>query len=112
MIKYSYPVVFSNGFSEFGDWLATLGIPFPHFMAYLAKGGEFLGGVLLTVGFLTRIGSFLILANMLVAVLVVSRGMIFTGGELAFGYLLIALMIFLTGPDKWSLDQLLQQQKV
>lgn len=107
MIKYSYPVVLNNDFHSFGDWLATLNIPLPHFMAYVSKGGEFLGGIMLTLGAATRIGAFLILANMTVAVLVAGHGLIFSGSELAFSYWVIALMIFLNGPDRWSVDQLL-----
>ncbi len=111
MIKHSYPVVLENGFMEFGDWLSSMGIPLPHFMAYLAKGGEFFGGILLATGFMTRIGALCIFSNMLVAVLVANHGAIFSKAELPFDYLLIALMIFLNGPDKMSLDHL-QTKKV
>jgi len=104
MIKHSYPVILENGFSDFGDWIGSLGVPFPHFMAYLAKGGEFLGGIMLATGFFTRVGAFLIIVNMIVAVTVANSGAIFTKAELPFDYLLIALVIFLFGPGKWSID--------
>lgn len=107
MVNYSYPVVVGNGFHGFGDWLATLGIPLPHLMAYVAKGGEFIGGILLACGIITRLGAFLIMANMIVAVTVAGKGMIFSGAELAFCYLLVAMMIFLNAPDAWSVDHLI-----
>ncbi|MEQ9168503.1 MAG: DoxX family protein [Fulvivirga sp.] len=110
MMKHSYPVIAENGFSEFGDWIGSLGVPLPYFMAYIAKGGEFLGGALLAAGFLTRVGAFLIFVNMVVAVTVASDSAIFTKAELPFGYLLIALAIFLHGPDRWSIDNRLKQQ--
>lgn len=111
MMKHSYPVIAENGFSEFGDWIGSLGVPLPYFMAYIAKGGEFLGGALLATGFLTRIGAFLIFVNMTVAVTVASDSAILTKAELPFGYLLVALTVFLYGPSKWSVDHWLANRK-
>lgn len=111
MIKYSFPVVQNNTFMDFGNWLGSMEIPFPHIMAYLSKGGEFLAGILLTAGLFTRVGTVIIFINMLVAILVVNGSAIFSKGELPFGYLLIALVIFLQGPGKWSVDHWLLKIK-
>ena len=111
MIKHSYPVVLNNGFAEFGDWLKSMNIPMPYIMAYLAKCGEFFGGIMLALGFLTRIGALLILINMIVAVSVVSHFTIFSEAELAFDYLLIALTIFLFGPGQLSIDYFISNKR-
>ncbi|MEZ4972857.1 MAG: DoxX family protein [Cyclobacteriaceae bacterium] len=107
MVKYSFPVVFNNGFTEFGDWLGSMNFPLPYFLAYCAKGGEFIGGILLVLGLFTRISSVFIMINMVVAALIVGQAKIFEGAELAFTYLLIATMVFLLGPDRLSLDTIL-----
>jgi len=112
MIKHSYPVILENGFSDFSDWLKSMNIPLPYLMAYLSKGGEFFGGILLATGFFTRIGAFFIMTNMMVAVLVANHGTIFTKAELPFDYFLISLMIFLFGSDKLSLDHFLSSKKI
>ncbi|HEY7303927.1 MAG TPA: DoxX family protein [Bryobacteraceae bacterium] len=44
-------------------------VPFPHLMTYFVSGVEFVGGCLLTVGFLSSLACVALLANMLVAIL-------------------------------------------
>ncbi len=111
MVKYSFPVVFNNGFAEFGDWLGSMNFPLPYLLAYLAKGGEFIGGILLVLGLFTRVSSVFIMVNMAVAALIVGEAKILEGAELAFSYLLIATMVFLLGPDRLSLDAILGSGK-
>jgi len=103
--------VFNNGFAEFGDWLGSMNFPLPYLLAYLAKGGEFIGGILLVLGLFTRVSSVFIMVNMAVAALIVGEAKILEGAELAFSYLLIATMVFLLGPDRLSLDAILGSGK-
>ena len=44
-------------------------VPFPHLMTYFVSGIEFVGGSLLTVGFLSILACAALLVNMLVAIL-------------------------------------------
>jgi putative oxidoreductase len=54
--------------------LASLGIPEPHVMVYVAIAGEFFGGLGLLIGFLTRIAALGTLCTMLVAIASVHLG--------------------------------------
>jgi putative oxidoreductase len=46
----------------------TIGIPYPQYAVYLAIAGEFLGGIGLIVGLLTRIAALGVLSSMSVAI--------------------------------------------
>jgi putative oxidoreductase len=51
------------------ETLVEAKIPFPHLMAYFVSGVEFVGGSLLTVGFLSSLACVALLVDMLVAIL-------------------------------------------
>ena len=51
------------------ETLVEANVPFPHLMAYFVAGVEFVGGSLLTVGFLSSLACVALLADMLVAIL-------------------------------------------
>jgi len=77
---------------ETGLWFESLGIPFPHFFAYLVSGVEAIGVILLVAGLMTRFISFVLGIVMIVAILVVhgDNGFSFTnmGFEIPLYYLL------------------------
>lgn len=79
---------------------------FSALLAYLSMYTEFLGGLLLIVGFLTRFAAFAIMINMLVATIVtLPNGFMGpTGAQTPFLFLVIDVVILLTGPMTHSLD--------
>jgi putative oxidoreductase len=92
---------------------------YPGFFQALSAISEFIGGAALVLGFLTRISAFGIICNMSVAVHLhmIKLGDPFvntTGGssyELALAFLVIGVLFFITGPGKYSLDQLIFWKK-
>jgi len=93
----------------FGD---ELHFPMPLTMAFLAKGSELLGGILVIPGLLTRPASLLIAFTMLIATLTANLGVnwIIDGG-FTVSYILFALLLLLEGAGKYSLDYLLFRKK-
>lgn len=85
------------------------GIPYPLFL--LSTYTEFLGGFFLIIGLLTRISSAGLVINMAVAVLHVhlAKGLFSSNGgfEYPLSLLVISLCIFLMGPGKFSIDNLI-----
>lgn len=81
-----------------------LGWPFPEFFAYLAKGGELLGGVLVVLGLLTRPALLLLSSILGVAAFVFLSGSPVGERELALMYLLGCLVLLWMGPGRYSLD--------
>ncbi|MER3430859.1 MAG: DoxX family protein [Blastocatellia bacterium] len=96
----------SKGFIE---TTAKLGFPAPAIFAWAAALSEFLGGVLLAIGLLTRPAAFFIAFTMLVALIGVHRADPFQKQELAFLYFFIALAFLFKGSGDWSIDALLRK---
>ena len=65
MIAHGYQKVF-GGMPQFMGMLSHMGIP--PWMGYLTAAAEFGGGILLVVGFLTRLAALAIVIDMLVAI--------------------------------------------
>lgn len=112
-----------GGTSRFSEGLATMGLPFPVAMAWAAALTETLGGLLVFVGFGTRIAAVLCALTMVVAafvrhhaldLLVWKLGMkdvspdtakAWGSPELALVYLLAFVTLALAGGGRLSLDR-------
>ncbi|MBX3290947.1 MAG: DoxX family protein [Acidobacteria bacterium] len=81
-----------------------MGFPAPALFAWAAALSEFGGGILLAIGFLTRISSFFIAVTMIVALVGVHAADPFAAQEKAFLYLFIGLGFLLAGSGDWSVD--------
>lgn len=96
----------------------TQGLHIPGFFAVLAIAAEFLGGIGLLLGLLTRIAAFGIAANMIVAVVLVhgQNGLFmnWTGKQAGEGFefhllaLAMAFLVMVRGAGARSLDRLLE----
>ena len=90
-----------GGMAKHIAFVHSLGMPGS--LAYFSAGAEFIGGLLLIIGLLTRLASLLVLINLLVAIFTVTlhRGLIGPGGTelpLALGTMAFALIWFGGGP--------------
>ena len=88
----------------------STGLGVPEFMAYLSCSTEFLGGLGLLLGILTRFFGTAVFINMMVAVLAVHAKNGFfapTGYEFPLSLALMSLTITIAGPGLLSLDHLL-----
>lgn len=88
---------------------AELGFPAPVMFAWAAGLSEFLGGIFLALGFLTRWAAFFVAFTMLVALVGVHGADPFNKQELAFLYLFVALAFLIKGANDWSLDGFLRK---
>ena len=89
-----------------------LHFPWPLTMAFLAKGSELTGGILVLTGFLTRPGAALIGFTMLIATLTANLGQDWNiDGGFTVSYFLFALIILTEGPGRFSFDQLIFRKK-
>ncbi len=100
MIVHGYHKVF-GGMQHFEQMLHGVGIP--PWMAYLAGAAEFGGGILIALGFLTRLAALAILIDMTVAIFKVHlhNGMTGPGGyefPLSLAVIAFALIFFGAGP--------------
>lgn len=92
-----------NGYAQ---WLTDLRFPSPAFMSYLGKGTEFIAGPLLLLGFLTRLAIIALIITMMIITFGMGKGKIFMDDQHPFLFVLLFLVLFFTGPGKFSLDYL------
>ena len=112
MAYHGYEVFLLDKMKGYEQWLGDLKFPAPSLMAYLGKGAEFVGGILLAAGFLTRIASIAIAVTMAVICFGMGKGKIFMDDQHPFMFVLIALLFIFTGAGKWSLDYLFFDRKL
>ena len=80
-------------------------------LAYLSSYTEFIGGILLVVGLLTRPVALAVVINMAVATIVsLPRGFV-AGAAYPFSFMISAVIILLAGPMLISLDSLIFRHK-
>ena len=90
--------------NQFDFFANIIKFPIPNVLAYLAKGTEFFGGLLLALGLFTRPAAFCLATTMFVATFIANNGNFFSDAEVSFMYMLLFLTFFFAGPGKWSLD--------
>jgi putative oxidoreductase len=105
LIAHGYHKVF-GGFHHHMDMVGSLGLP--RWMAYLSTGTEFVGGVALVLGLITRFFSLAVVIEMGVAIWKVHFKNGFTGPggyefPLALATIAMALLCFGGGPWSFSL---------
>jgi putative oxidoreductase len=90
--------------AKFMAGVAELGFPVPEFFGWAAALSEFVGGILLVLGFGTRITSIMVAITMAVAAFMGHAGDPFRVRELALTYLVLAIVVCLLGPGRVSID--------
>ncbi len=74
------------------------------FMVYVGKSSELICGILLLLGFLTRIGALMAIGTFSYITFMVGGGRFWYQDQHPFMFVLFGFLFFLTGPGDWSLD--------
>ncbi|GGA57972.1 oxidoreductase [Edaphobacter acidisoli] len=88
---------------HFSGFVASLGMP--RWLGYVSALTEFVGGILILLGLLTRFAAFLITINMAFAIALVARHHGYAGSEYPLALLAIALMLLFYGAGTLALDR-------
>lgn len=91
------------GMQSFTHFVATLGLPY--WLGYVSVATEFLGGLGLLFGLLTRFFALLIAINMLVALWTVNLHHGYGSSEYTLALITMALLLVTTGSGALSLDR-------
>ncbi|HTD93843.1 MAG TPA: DoxX family protein [Chitinophagaceae bacterium] len=97
----------------FEKWFGEeLHFPFPVVMAFLAKGVECLGGILILLGLFTRPAAVLVALTMMIATLTANLGenWVIDGG-FTISYCLFALILVVHGSGRYGLDGLRRNRR-
>jgi putative oxidoreductase len=113
MVSYGYEkVIPAGGFHGSNPWsalehsahfVATLGLP--PWLGYVSALTEFVGGLFLIAGLLTRLTASLVLINMLVAIFLVTAHRGYHSSEYPIALAAIALLLVFTGSGSAALDR-------
>ncbi len=107
MIAHGWQKI-AGGMSQFMEMLQHMGIP--AWMGYLTVAAEFGGGILLVIGFLTRLAALAIFVDMLVAILKVHlpHGLFSKNGgfEFPLACAAIAFSLIWSGAGPMAIDWL------
>jgi putative oxidoreductase len=96
---------------KFIQTVSGLGFPLPTANAWMAKLAEFIGGILLAAGLLTRLSALMIIGSMTVAAFLAHAKDPFKVKELALLYFFIALLFLCNGAGRYSIDAFLRKGK-
>jgi putative oxidoreductase len=91
--------------------LAKNGFPAASLFGWAAILSEFVGGLLLAFGLLSRVAALFVLGTMGVAAFYVHAADPYQRKELALAYALVAIAVLVAGPGRFSLDALLFGQR-
>ena len=89
---------------EFRDFLAGSGFPYPLASAYLSAYAQFLCGILILAGLLTRWASLVMVVNFLVALGMVHVGLPFGENISPLAMLFCSACFLFYGPGRYGVD--------
>ncbi|MGF7214458.1 putative oxidoreductase [Spirosoma lacussanchae] len=97
----------SEGLPGYADWLTSLGFPLPMVSAALSAYTEFIGCILLVLGWKTRWAALFLIINFSLALLVahVAIGDTFKNTLPALTIWAVSVFLLLNGPGKPSIDE-------
>lgn len=84
---------------------AVAGMGVPPWLGYVSALTEFVGGLFLVLGLLTRFAAFMVTINMAVALVLVDRHKGYSGSEYALALMVMAFMLVCYGPGAAALDR-------
>ena len=73
-------------------------------MVYVGKSSEFICGILLLLGFMTRVGALIAIGTFSYITFMVGEGRFWYQDQHPFMFALFGLLFLFTGPGAWSLD--------
>jgi putative oxidoreductase len=112
-IAHGAQKIFVYGLDGVAGGFGKMGIPFAEVMGPFVALVEFLGGLALVFGLMTRLAALGIAATMVVAILKVhlANGFFLPGGvEFTLALLAMAVAIVMTGAGRYSIDALVDRR--
>ncbi len=111
MVYHGWEVFDSEKMNGYIAWDNFKNSSLGTFLPYFGKASELVGGIMLVLGFFTRIACIILIGTMLYISLFVGHGKIWYDDQHPFLFVLLAFVFIFCGPGKWSVDNILFNQK-
>ncbi|GAA4421192.1 hypothetical protein GCM10023187_56930 [Nibrella viscosa] len=97
----------AEGIPGYAEWLKSLGFPFPLVSAALSAYAEFIGAILMVIGFKTRWAGAVLAINFAFAILMghIAIGDTYKNAFPAINLFAMSIFLLLNGPGKPSIDE-------
>jgi putative oxidoreductase len=104
LVYHGWETFDASKMNEYAGWDSFKNTPAPLLMVYLGKGGELLVGLMLVLGLLTRLACLFLVGIMVYIVFFIGHGKIWYEDQHPFLFVLLAIVFFVSGSGKWSID--------
>ncbi|HNP21598.1 MAG TPA: DoxX family protein [Panacibacter sp.] len=104
MIYHGAEIFSSQTIQHYLEWDMFKNLPNGKLLVYMGKSAEFIGGLLLFTGLFTRLACIILGVDMFYITFFVGNGKIWYDAQHPFMFVLMAALLFFTGPGKWNLD--------
>lgn len=111
LVYHGWEVFNEAKMEEYAAWDMYRNNSFGKIMVYMGKAAELIAGVLMMMGFFTRLASFIIICTFLYISFFVGNGKIWYEDQHPFLFVLIGLIFFFIGPGALSLDRVIFKNK-
>ncbi|NOT93895.1 DoxX family protein [Ferruginibacter sp.] len=98
-------VISQKRMTEFSEYLTNRNFPFPTVCAFVSVYAQFICGILITVGYKTRLAAVVLVINFLVAIVTVHLGDTIEAMTPALTMLFSNSALIFTGAGKYSFDK-------
>lgn len=105
MVYHGWEIFDTPMMDEYGKWMVDLHFPFPSIIAYLGKGTELLGGLLLTIGLFTRFASLALIITMSIVTFGIGNGRILMEDQHPFMFVVLGVLFLFLGAGDFSFDK-------
>lgn len=107
MIYHGWEVFDAAKMKEYSEWELFKNSSSPLMMVYIGKSAELIAGIMLLLGFLTRIAAIILIFTMSYITFFIGNGKIWYGDQHPFLFVLLGFLFLFAGPGKYSIDNLL-----
>ncbi len=112
MIYHGWEVFDAAKMKEYAAWDVFKKFPSAIFMVYLGKGAELVAGIMLAIGWFTRIAAIILIGTMFYISFFVGNGKVWYEDQHPFLFVLLGLVFFFAGGGKYSVDNVMFGKKV
>ena len=105
MIYHGCEIFDDAKMNDYATWEVFKKFSSPGFIVYGGKIAELTAGILISIGFLTRIACIILASTMIYISFFVGKGIIWYGDQHPFLFVLLAMIFLFVGPGRWSADK-------